>query len=205
MKKLTIIIFAFLILPGSLCAEHGISIDGKLKYPPDFQHFKYVSADAVKGGTLAMHALGSFDKMNPYTLKGEAPDGLATYVFETLAVPSLDESFAAYGLIARDIVMAEDKLSVTFTIDENARFSDGIPVTPEDVKFSFDTLKSDKAHPFYQSYFQDIKKAEIVNGNRVRFVFARQNRELHMIASQLPVYYLNKVVPRFLSEITVIS
>jgi microcin C transport system substrate-binding protein len=169
-------------------AAHGISIDGKLKYPDAFKRFDYVSDKARKGGTLVLHDLGSFDKMNPYTLKGAAPAGLDNLVFETLAVSSLDEPFAAYGLIAKDIELAADRLSVTYTLDPAARFSDGSPVTPEDVEFSLNTLKSDKAHPFYQAYLQDIKGADILDDRRIRFNFARVNRELHMIASQLPVF-----------------
>jgi microcin C transport system substrate-binding protein len=126
--------------------------------------------------------------MNPYTLKGSAPAGLDNLVFETLSVSSLDEPFAGYGLIAKDIELADDRLSVTYTLDQMARFSDGSPITPEDVKFSLDTMKSDKAHPFYQAYLQDIKGADILDDKRIRFNFARVNRELHMIASQLPVF-----------------
>ncbi len=174
-------------VPGALAA-HGISIDGKLKYPPDFKQFDYTSSEARKGGTLVLHDLGSFDKMNPFTLKGSAPSGLDNLVFETLAVSSLDEPFAGYGLIAKDIDLAEDRLSVVYTIDENARFSDGTAVTPEDVRFSLNTLKSEAAHPFYQAYLQDIKDAEILGNNRIRFNFARVNRELHLIASQIPVF-----------------
>ncbi|MDH3329164.1 MAG: extracellular solute-binding protein [Desulfobulbaceae bacterium] len=187
MRKSLLTLLIVLAIPCSLHAEHGISIDGKLKYPPDFKQFDYVTEDAVKGGVLVLHDLGSFDKMNPFTLKGNAPYGLDSLVFETLAVPSLDEPFSEYGLIAKDIELAHDRLSVIYTIDENARFSDGTKITPEDVKFSLDTLKSDAAHPFYQIYLQDIKEAQILDENRIRFLFARQNRELHMIASQLPV------------------
>ena len=169
-------------------AGHGISIDGKLKYKPGFERFDYSSDQAQKGGALVLHDLGSFDKMNPFTLKGSAPAGLDSLVFETLAVASLDEPFAEYGLIAKDIELADDRLSVTYTIDENAKFSDGTPVTPEDVRFSLSTLKSDAAHPFYQAYLQDITGAEIIAENRVRFNFARVNRELHMIASQVPIF-----------------
>jgi microcin C transport system substrate-binding protein len=169
-------------------AAHGISIDGKLKYPPDFKQFDYASDQAQKGGALVLHDLGSFDKMNPYTLKGSAPSGLDILVFETLAVGSLDEPFASYGLIAKDIKLADDRLSVTYTIDENARFSDGTAITPEDVQFSLNTLKSEAAHPFYQAYLQDIKGSEILDKNRIRFDFARVNRELHMIASQVPIF-----------------
>ncbi len=177
----------FLLFPGVVFAAHGVSIDGNLKYPPGFAHFEYVSPGALKGGDLTMHDLGSFDKMNPFTLKGQEPAGLTSFVFETLAVSSLDEPFAEYGLLAKDIELAEDRMSVTFTLDERAKFSDGTPVTVEDVKYSLDTLKSDKAHPQYQIYMKDIERAEILGKSRIRFHFARQNRELHMIAAQLPV------------------
>jgi len=183
---LPLVMIVFLV-PAQLFAAHGISIDGRLKYPENFKHFAYVSASAVQGGSLTLHDLGSFDKMNPFTLKGNAPYGLDAFVFETLAVPSLDEPFAEYGLIAKDIEVAADGMSVTFTINDKARFSDGTPVTVEDVKYSLETLKSDRAHPFYQIYLQDIKEGEILDGDRIRFHFVRTNRELHMIAAQLPV------------------
>ena len=178
------------LAPSASLAAHGISIDGELKYPPGFTQFDYTSPEAKKGGSLTLHDLGSFDKMNPFTLKGIAPFGLDDLVFEPLAVSSLDEPFAAYGLIAKDIELAADRKSVTFTLDERARFSDGSQVTAEDVKYSLDTLKSGKAHPFYQMYFQDISNAEILGPLQVRFNFSKVNRELHLIAAQLPV--LNK-------------
>ena len=192
MQKITtfLIFLVLLSLPASLLAAHGVSIDGKLKYPKGFTRFAYTAPDAVKGGSLVLHDLGGFDKMNPFTLKGTAPFGLDSLVFEPLAVSSEDEPFAAYGLIAKDIALAADRKSVTFTIDERARFSDGTPVTVQDVQYSLDTLKSDKAHPFYQIYLQNITGAEILDDHRIRFLFDRPNRELHMIASQLPV--LNK-------------
>ena len=175
------------MLPSRGHAAHGVSIDGILKYPKNFKQFDYVDPAALRGGNLNLHDLGSFDKMNPFTLKGNAPSGLSNYVFETLAVPSLDEPFAEYGLIAEDIDLAADRKSVTFTLNARARFSDGSPVTVEDVKFSLETLKSDQAHPFYQMYFRDIEGAEILDKGRIRFNFARPNRELHMVAGQLPV------------------
>ncbi len=172
---------------GTAIAAHGVSIDGKLKYPPGFSRFDYASEKAVKGGSLVLHSLGSFDKMNPYTMKGSAPDGLSELVFETLAASTLDEPFAEYGLIAEDIQLAEDRMSVTYTLNEKARFSDGTPITADDVKFSLDTLKSQDAHPFYASYYHDISHAEILGPRVIRLHFARPNREIHMIASQLPV------------------
>ena len=185
---LTLALFSMAAGVSECQAAHGISIDGKLKYNPDFKQFDYTSEQAKKGGALVLHDLGSFDKMNPFTLKGSPPSGLDNLVFETLAVSSLDEPFAAYGLIAKDIKLADDRLSVIYTIDENARFSDGSPITPEDVQFSLNTMKSDAAHPFYQAYLQDITGSDILDKNRIRFNFARVNRELHMIASQLPIF-----------------
>ncbi len=179
--------FAFFSVPQQCQAAHGVSIDGKLKYPADFNHFDYTSDQAQPGGTLVLHSLGSFDKMNPFTLKGSAPDGLSELVFESLAEGSLDEPFAAYGLIAKDIELAEDKMSVTFTLHEKAQFSDGSPVTVDDVKFSLETLKGGKAHPFYATYYHDISHAEILSEDKIRFHFVQANREIHMIASQMPV------------------
>lgn len=168
-------------------AAHGVSLDGALKYPADFTRFAYTSPEAKVGGNLILHDIGSFDKMNPFTLKGNAPEGLAALVFEPLAVKSLDEPFAMYGLIAQDIALAEDGLSVTFTLNPAARFADGTPLTAADVKFSLDTLKSEAAHPFYQSYFQDITSAEIKAVGQITFHFSRKNRELHLIACELPI------------------
>jgi microcin C transport system substrate-binding protein len=181
-------VLSSLILGAPAGAGQGISIDGKVKYPDGFERFEYASEKAVKGGNLVLHDLGGFDKLNPYTLKGISPAGVDELVFETLTVPSLDEPFASYGLIAEDILVAEDGLSVLYTINKLAKFSDGTPVTAEDVKFSLDTLKSDKAHPSYQVYMQDVSHAEVIDSHKVRLVFARKNRELHMIASQLPVF-----------------
>ncbi len=192
-KKLSIILlFASLhcllvVFPSLLLAAHGVSIDGNLKYPPAFSRFDYTSEKAAKGGTLLLYDIGSFDKMNPYTLRGVAPFGLTIFVFETLAVPSLDEPFSQYGLLAKDIDLAEDKMSVTFTLDEKAKFSDGSPVRPEDVVFSFKTFKSDKVHPGYPYYYQDLFDAEVLDGNRVKFTFAHKNRELHLISTQMPI------------------
>ncbi|MCI5162159.1 MAG: ABC transporter substrate-binding protein, partial [Candidatus Electrothrix sp. AX5] len=186
-------VFLVHLSPNSVYAAHGVSLDGSLKYPAGFDHFDYVEPQANKGGLLTLHAIGSFDKMNPFTLKGTEAFGLfgieQSLIFETLAVGSLDEPFAAYGLIAKDIELAADKKSVLFTLNEKARFSDGSPVTVEDVKFSLDTLKSDLAHPSYQIYYQDIIGAEIEDKaqGKIRFLFSRPNRELHIIASALPV------------------
>jgi microcin C transport system substrate-binding protein len=180
-------VLGVVLLAAGVQAEHGLAIDGRLKYPADFKHFDYVSDRAVKGGELVLHAIGSFDKMNPFTLKGNGPGGLQQFVFETLTEASLDEPFSQYGLLAREILVADDGLSVTFVLDENGRFSDGTPVTARDVKFSVDTLKGDKVHPLYPFYYADIENVEILDTHTVRMNFKKQNRELPLIAGQIPV------------------
>jgi microcin C transport system substrate-binding protein len=183
-----IVLTLLLCLPLPLSAAHGVSIDGRLKYPANFTHFDYTSPRAKQGGSLILHGLGSFDKFNPFTLKGVAPDGLQQLCFDSLTVASLDEPFARYGLIAQDIKLAEDRLSMLITLDPRAAFSDGSSITAADVKFSLDILKSDQAHPFYSSYFQDIDRAEIIDPQHIRFFFKAANREIHIIACELPVF-----------------
>ena len=120
----SVLLVSSLVLVDPGRAAHGLAVDGNLKYPPGFTRFDYVSEHAVKGGSLTLHATGSFDKMNPFTLKGTSPFGLEQFVFEPLAVASLDEPFAQYELLASDIDVADDQLSVIFTIAKQARFSE---------------------------------------------------------------------------------
>ncbi|MBF0125757.1 MAG: ABC transporter substrate-binding protein [Magnetococcales bacterium] len=178
----------WLLWIGPAWADHGLSLDGVLKYPHDFKGFDYTSPEAKPGGTLTLHAIGGFDKMNPYTLKGSAPDFLEPLVFEHLMVQSMDEPFSQYGLLARKVEVAEDRLSMVFHLAEDARFSDDSPLTAEDVKFSLETLQSDKAHPFYQSYWRDIVGADVLSPRTIRIRFRQVNRELPLIAGEIPVF-----------------
>lgn len=191
MKRLFLLVVA---LPMMLAAASSAQAGGaqalgyEPKYPPGFDHFEYVNPDAPKGGTLILSSQGSFDSLNPFTLKGSGAAGLTDLVFETLMASSLDEPFSQYGLLADDVRLAEDGLSVTFHLNPDARFSDGTPVTADDVKFSFETLKSKAAHPQYRFYWSDIERAVVVDERTVRFEFAKVNPELHMIAGQIPIF-----------------
>ncbi|WP_233272697.1 extracellular solute-binding protein [Paraburkholderia acidisoli] len=171
-------------------AVYAIAQYGAPKYPQGFTHFDYVNPDAPKGGTLVLanpDRLTSFDKFNPFTLRGNAAPGLGM-LFESLTTGSMDEVASAYGLLADDIRIAPDALSVTFHINPRAHFSNGDPVTAADVKFSLDTLKSRQAAPSMQAYFSEITRAVVVDPATIRFEFKSNNRELPLIAGGMPVF-----------------
>jgi len=176
------------LLSGFVSAQPSMGLGYQPKYAADFEHFDYSNPQAPKGGDLVLAGFGTFETLNPYLLKGLSAEGLGGLVFETLMEKSLDEPFSMYGLLAEDIDLAADGLSVQFRLNPKARFSDGSPVTAEDVKFSFDTLKSDKAHPQFRLYWGDVTEAVVLNKGTIRFDFARKNPELHLTLGELPVF-----------------
>jgi microcin C transport system substrate-binding protein len=175
--------------------RHGASMYGKLKYGPDFTHFDYANPDAPKGGTLTLSAIGSFDNLNQFILKGNNAAGLGL-VYDTLTVGDLEEPFSEYGLIAESVTIPEDRSWVIFTLRPEARWQDGTPITVEDVIWTLETLKT-KGHPFYRAYYANIVKAEKVGDRQVKMTFdGKMNRELPLIAGQMPVlpkHYYEKV------------
>ncbi|SNX29335.1 microcin C transport system substrate-binding protein [Polynucleobacter meluiroseus] len=174
-------------------AAQGISQYGKPKYPDGFSHFDYVNPNAPRGGTLTLPNPGqrtSFDKFNPFTLRGVSAPGIEL-MFESLAEGSADEVSSIYGLLADDIQIAADHKSVIFHIRPEARFSDGSPVLAADVKYSFDTLMSGKAHPRYATTFADVKQAVVLSTREVRFDFKNSNTELPIMVGTLPIFSRN--------------
>ena len=189
------------VVPGSLAATlvlaaqpahaaYAIAQYGEPKYPPGFKHFDYVNPDAPKGGTLVLanpNRQTSFDKFNPFTLRGNAAPGM-DFLFESLATGSSDEVATEYGLLADDVRIAPDGLSTTFHINPHAHFSNGDPVTAADVKYSLDTLKSPQASPAYAAYFAEITRAVVVDRLTIRFEFDEPHRELPLLAGAIPIF-----------------
>lgn len=174
---------------------YGLAMHGDLKYGPNFTHFEYVNPNAPRGGTLKLAAVGTFDTLNPFILKGIAPASYG-FLFDTLASQSLDEPFSEYGLIAESVETAPDNSWVEYTLRREARFHDGSPITVADIIWTFDTLKS-KGHPFYRTYYASIIKAEQVKERVVRFSFNTvTNRELKLIPGHIPIlskaYWANR-------------
>ncbi|SAK80449.1 ABC transporter periplasmic substrate-binding protein [Caballeronia fortuita] len=171
-------------------AVHAIAQYGEPKYPAGFTHFDYVNPDAPRDGTLVLanpNRLTSFDKFNPFTLRGNPAPGLSL-MFESLTTGSSDEVSTAYGLLADDISVAPDGMATTFHINPKARFSNGDPVTAQDVKFSFETLKSPQAAPQFSVYFGQIARAVIVDPQTIRFEFKTATREMPLLAGGIPVF-----------------
>lgn len=185
--------------------RHGLSAFGDLKYPANFTHFDYVNPDAPKGGRLARvgtRGLTTFNSFNGYILKGDAAQGLSLFfegfslIFDSLMTRAHDEPDAVYGLIAETANLAEDRRSVTFRLRPEAAFADGTPVTAEDVKFSFDVLKSD-GHPVLRSLLRDVSEAEVLGPHAIVYRFkGNQLRDLPLTVATLPVfskaYYADK-------------
>jgi microcin C transport system substrate-binding protein len=172
-------------------AAHGYALWGELRYPPDFQHFDYVNPQAPKGGELRLGSntrSTTFDKYNPFTLRGSAPAYLSSLMFDSLLSGALDETGSAYGLLASDVALAPDRLSVTFRIRPEARFHNGQPVLATDVKHSFDTLMGPHTSPGYKTILEDVAGVDVVDDRTVRYRFRRFNRELPLTVGGLPVF-----------------
>ncbi len=188
MRAAWAILAVWVVVASPLCRAEGLTLFGESpKYQGDFGHFSYADPEnAVKGGSIRLHSIGSFDSLNPYILKGVAAASLSDYLDATLMKPSLDEPSSQYGYVAESVAVTADK--VTFTIRESARFSDGEPITAEDVAFSFKTIL-EKGHPFYRLYFLDIDSATAITPDKVVFKLkpgAKRDAPL-VIGSGLPV------------------
>ena len=165
---------------------HGLSIHGDLKYGPGFSHFGYVDPRAPKGGSVTLRAIGTFDNLNPFILKGVPAAGIGN-TFDTLTVASTDEPSSEYGLVAETIETPADRAWVAFTLRAAARFHDGSPMTVEDVIWTFDTLRT-RGHPLYRSYYAQVASVAKTGPRTVKFTFkGNENRELPVIVGQLPV------------------
>ena len=183
---------AWCLLAAPAWAAHGYALWGELKYPAGFKHFDYVNAQAPKGGEIRLVSnlrYSTFDKYNPFTMKGSPPAYLSDMLFDSLLTSSLDESGSAYGLLAQDVSVAPDRLSATFKLNPAARFHNGDAVTAKDVAHSFTTLIGPQASPAYQTLFAEVAGVDVVDARTVRFRFKAPNRDLPiLVGTGLPVF-----------------
>ncbi|WP_010325482.1 extracellular solute-binding protein [Marinobacterium stanieri] len=167
-------------------SSHGIAMHGELKYPSGFEHFEYVNPNAPKGGSLREASIGTFDSLNPFIIKGTAADGTGL-MYDSLLARALDEPFSLYGLLAKEVVLDPQRRWVEFELHSEATFSDGQPVTAEDVVFTFNTLL-EKGSPFFKSYYGGIEEIKALSPTRVHFDFGdTTNQELPLIVGEVPI------------------
>ena len=170
---------------------HALSAYQPPKYPAGFKHFDYANPDAPKGGVLRLanpDRRSSFDKFNPYTLKGVAPAAMTMFVFESLTLSSLDEPQSMYGLLAESIWVAPDLSSISFRLNPLARFTNGDAVTPEDVVHSFRQISGKLAAPTYQTAYAGVDRAVVVDPRTVRFDLKERKLDLLFTVGGLPVF-----------------
>lgn len=175
------------VVPGLAGAQsHGIAMYGEPALPPDFVSLPYANPDAPKGGRIVFGESGGFDSLNPFIVNGIAPAGLTAHTVETLLGRSFDEPFTLYGLLAESVTTDEARTYVEFTLREGARFSDGSPVTVEDVIWSFETLGT-QGQPRYSAAWKKIGKVEQTGERSVKFTFNTEDRELPLILGLRPI------------------
>jgi len=184
-----------LALTGSAWAEpavktaHGFTLFGEPKYGANFTHFDYVNPDAPKGGTFRYSWSSTFDNLNPFIVAGTAPTlSLPIIVYDSLMRRSGDEPASVYGLVAETVAYPDDYSWAEFTLRDQARWHDGLPITPEDVIFSLELLKT-QGSPQYRANYADVVKSEKTGPRTVRFTFAGDdNRGTLYTVAQLTLF-----------------
>jgi peptide/nickel transport system substrate-binding protein len=172
--------------------RHGIAMHGEPALPPDFEHLPYANPDAPQGGRIGYGNIGSFDSLNPFIVRGTAPRALwdnswGNNVWESLLARNRDEPFSLYGLLAETVETPPDRSWVEFTLRPEARFSDGRPVTAEDVIFSAELLR-EKGRPNYRSYYANVERMEKAGERGVRFTFREDaDREQPLLIGLMPI------------------
>lgn len=179
--------------------RHAIAMHGEPALPPGFAHMPHVNPAAPRGGRLVQAQQGTFDSLNPFVVRGVAPDLVPRYVLQSLLHRSPDEPFTAYGLLAEAVQLPEDRRWVAFRLDPRARFSDGAPVTPEDVKFSFEMLRT-KGKPFHRSALGRVTGVSTDAGT-IRFELGEgTDRELPLIIGLMPIFARHATDPERFAE-----
>jgi peptide/nickel transport system substrate-binding protein len=193
-----------LVLSGGAVAEPqaGLAMHGAPEEPRDFSHFPYVNPDAPKRGRVVFGVQGSYDSLNPLIVKGNPAEGLRDYLYESLLARAYDEPFTLYGLIAGSVETPDDRSFVEFTLRPEAKFSDGKPITVDDVIFSHALLR-DHGRPNHRSYYKKVSKVEQTGERKVKFTFdASGDREMPLIIGLMPILPKHLIDPEQFEKTT---
>jgi peptide/nickel transport system substrate-binding protein len=188
--------FALILASGPLHSQqnegiapiisHGIAMYGQPALPPDFVSLPHANPDAPKGGQIVFGESGGFDSLNPFIVKGAAPFGVSLLTVETLMGRNYNEPFSLYGTLAETIETDAARSYVAFTLREGAMFSDGSPVTVEDVLWSFEKLGVEGS-PRYATAWKKIATAEATGPRSVKFTFTEADREMPLLLGLRPI------------------
>ncbi len=186
-------------LPAVAQPSYGIAMHGEPALPADYDHLPYANPEAPKGGRISYGWPGTFDSVNPFIVQGSGARGMLDLVFgynlfDSLMMRSFDEPFTLYPLVAKSVETDDARSFVEFTLDERARFSDGTPITPEDVIFTVELLR-DKGLPRYGVTARKIERMEKAGAQGVRFTFKAPDRELPLILGLMPVLPKHAIDP----------
>jgi peptide/nickel transport system substrate-binding protein len=192
-------VLAFCMLPSAIArglevtppaglVRPSIAMHGDPALPTDFDHFAYADPHAKKGGRLTIGFQGTFDSLNPFNLRaGSTAQGLNTNIFQTLMARALDEPFSLYGLIAQSIETDDARSYVTFRLDPRARFSDGQPITSDDIAFTFDLLKR-RGRPQQRAAFALVRAVTTPDASTIRYdLTGIDDREMPLTLALMPV------------------
>ena len=202
--------FALGLATPAVCEPvHAISMHGEPALPADFAHLPYVNPDAPKGGAITYGVVGSFDSVNPFILKsmrtttrGVVDTQFGNLVHETLMVRSQDEPFTLYGLLAEKVEWDDERSHIEFFLNPDARFSDGQPVTADDVIFTFELLR-DKGRPPFSTRLERVETMEKTSDLSVKFTFNdKSNREFPLILALSPVLAKHATDPETFDQST---
>lgn len=187
----TFIAVPTLALAQTATPQSSIAMHGDVKHKDAWTHFDYVNPDAPIGGVLKTHSIGTFDSLNPFILKGSPAGGMTfigqSFLYDSLMEQANDEPFSMYGLLAETIERPKSNDWVAFNLRKDAKWADGVPVTADDVIWTFNAMM-EKGTPFFKAYYGDVKKVEATSPTRVKFTFAHNdNAELPLIIAQLAV------------------
>lgn len=178
--------------PAGLVWRRGLAMHGEPALPVDPAGpppvLPYADPAARRGGRIVLAVQGTFDSLNPFVVKGVAPEAVPRFVLQSLMMRSADEPFSLYGLVAREVAVTQDRGAIAFRIDERAAFSDGTPLTAQDVRFTFDLLKA-KGKPFHRSNFARVAEVSTPDDRTIVFRLARaDDRELPLLIGLMPIF-----------------
>jgi peptide/nickel transport system substrate-binding protein len=172
--------------------RRGLAMHGEPALPVDLAGpppvLPYGDPAARRGGRIVLAVQGTFDSLNPFVVKGVAPEAVPRFVLQSLMMRSADEPFSLYGLVAREVAVTQDRGTIAFRLDERAAFADGAPLTAEDVRFTFDLLKA-KGKPFHRSNFSRVAQVSVPDARTIVFRLARaDDRELPLLIGLMPIF-----------------